>query len=533
MKATLLLNPREDKTAILTAGKILRDGGLVAIPTETVYGLGANALDENAVKNVYVAKGRPSDNPIIVHIADFEEIYPLVKSVPEKAKKLADAFWPGPLTIILPKSDKIPAVTSGGLDTVGIRMPSNEIAREVIRAAGVPIAAPSANISGLPSPACFEHVCDDMNGRIDAIVDGGDCAVGVESTVISLCSDVPVIYRPGGITPEQIEAVIGKTELYAAVLNPPEKGVKAASPGVMYKHYSPKAEITVIEGSLTDFENAVNRQYTDEKTGILCFEGEEDKFNLKCVTYGKCDDGLSQAARLFKALRELDEMGLARVFARCPEKKGVGLAVCNRLFRAAAFRIVKPYPIFGITGKTGAGKSEIAKIFKSKGYEIIDCDKISREITSDGSPFIDVLCENFGSEIAENGVLDRKKLAAIVFSDENKLKLLNSLTHPEITRIALSRVAAAIQNKKPALIDAPLLFECGIDKYCDFTVSVLAPENVRLDRIMARDNISYTDAKKRIDSQKLTDEYYIENSTYIIDNPDGNKYMSDVRKILF
>lgn len=533
MTETILLDPRADANAVLTAGKILRGGGLVAIPTETVYGLGANAFDENAVRNVFLAKGRPSDNPVIVHISEFDEIYPLVTAVPEKAKKLAEAFWPGPLTIILPKSDKIPCVTSGGLDTVGIRMPSNPVARAVIKAAGVPVAAPSANISGLPSPSCFEHVCDDMNGRIDAIVDGGDCAVGVESTVISLVPDVPVIYRPGGITAEQIESVIGKVEIYEAVLKPPAAGVKAASPGVMYKHYSPKAEVTVVKGSLADFAAFAGRRADDGHTAVMCFEGEEEYFSLPVITFGREDDSLSQAARLFHALRELDETGARTVYARCPSSDGVGLAVCNRLFRAAAFRIINACPVIGLTGKTGAGKSLVASLFAEKGCVIIDCDKIARELTADGSPFVKTLCENFGEDIAENGVLDRKKLASVVFADEEKLHLLDSLTHPEIIRISLGRAEKAVKEHRPAVIDAPLLFECGIDRNCDITVAVTAPDDVRLRRIMKRDGISEEAAKARMASQKLTDAYYRGHADYVINNPDTDEYKEAVGKIIF
>ena len=226
---------------IALAGKILSDGGLVAFPTETVYGLGADALNEEAVKNIYLAKGRPSDNPLIVHIAEKEDIFPLVKEITPKAQALIDKFFPAPLTIILPKSSKIGSTVSGGLDTVAIRMPQNKTARSLIKVAGTPIAAPSANTSGLPSPTRAKHVIDDMSGKIDAIINGEDCEFGVESTVITLATETPTILRPGAITKEMLEAVIGKVEVAAAVLEEMKKDEVAASPGMKYKHYAPKA----------------------------------------------------------------------------------------------------------------------------------------------------------------------------------------------------------------------------------------------------------------------------------------------------
>ena len=523
---TKILSATESKVA---AG-ILSSGGLVAIPTETVYGLAANALDPVAVKNIYIAKGRPSDNPLIVHISSIEEWRPLVTEIPDKALKLANAFWPGPLTIILPKSNIIPPETSGGLDTVAVRMPSNPIARKIIAESGVPLAAPSANVSGLPSPTAFEHVFDDMNGKIDAIVDGGECAVGVESTVITLATDVPRILRPGGITAEQIRSVIGEVQIDDAVLNPLKKGEKAASPGMMYKHYSPKAEITVVKGSLDEFMSYVKR-HTDEGTAVLCFENEEEKFTCPCVTMGMENDGLSQAGRLFNALRELDEIGARTVYSRSPSQDGVGLAVCNRLYRAAGFRIVKAVPVIGLTGKTGAGKSTIGKILREKGCEIIDCDQISRDITNPGSPVLAELAKEFGDDVVVGGVLNRQKLADRAFRDDESTARLNAITHPAIFKEIYSQIARAKSSLTPAVLDAPLLFEGGLDKLCDFTVSVLADEEVRLKRIMKRDSISPEQAKMRMDRQKLDDEFYRSHSTYIVVNNNDDSYLIDTEKI--
>ena len=268
------------------AGALLRSGEVVGIPTETVYGLAANAFDEAAVAKIFKAKGRPQDNPLIVHISAFSELAALVKEVPESAKKLADAFWPGPLTMILPKSDKIPNAVCAGLATVAIRMPSHAVARAVIQKAGVPLAAPSANLSGSPSPTNAKYVYDDMNGKIPMILVGGSSKVGVESTVITLALDTPRVLRPGGITVEQLREVLGEVTVDDAVLHPLKQGVKVASPGMKYKHYAPKAEITILKGDFESFKSYVK---TQENPFVLCFEGEETAFQ-HAVTYGKLDD---------------------------------------------------------------------------------------------------------------------------------------------------------------------------------------------------------------------------------------------------
>lgn len=319
------------------AASLLRNGEVVAIPTETVYGLAANAFDGKAVAKIFKAKSRPMDNPLIVHIAEFEELESLVSNVPESAKILAEKFWPGPLTMIMPKSDKIPDEVSAGLETVAVRMPSHPAARAVIKAAGVPLAAPSANISGSPSPTNAKYVLSDMDGKIPLILDGGQCAVGVESTVITLVSNPPRVLRPGGITVEQLRETLGEVQVDDAVIHELKKGEKAASPGMKYKHYAPKADITILKGSFPKFYDYVKSQ--SEDCFVLCFEGEEGNFK-NAVTYGRQENGLSEANRLFDALRELDEMGAKTVFARCPEMTGVGLAVYNRLIRSAGFHII-------------------------------------------------------------------------------------------------------------------------------------------------------------------------------------------------
>lgn len=336
---TLLLKA-EEPGAIETAARILREGGLVGMPTETVYGLAANALDGNAVEKIFKAKGRPQDNPLIVHISEWEQIYPLVKSVPASAEKLAKAYWPGPMTMVLEKSALIPDEVSTGLPTVGIRFPSHPVAQALITAAGVPVAAPSANRSGLPSTTTAEHVMRDMDGKIDAVLDGGTCGVGVESTIVTLASDPPRLLRPGGITLEQLRKTLGRVDVDPAVMNPLPKGARPLSPGMKYKHYSPKANVIILEGDGAAFADYVNAHGTPG-VAALCYSGDERSLRVPAVCYGAETDYGAQARDLFEALRHLDDIGAKTVYARCPEPSGVGLAVYNRLMRAAGFEVLR------------------------------------------------------------------------------------------------------------------------------------------------------------------------------------------------
>ena len=519
LKNTLKLETfdiNNDIKDIKAAAEILKNGGIVAIPTETVYGLAADAFNSDAVKKIFEAKGRPQDNPLIVHISDFAQIYGIAREVPEKAKALAEAFWPGPLTIILPKKEEIPSETSGGLDTVAVRMPSHEIARKII-SLSCPLAAPSANISGFPSPTSFDHVEADMMGRADAICNGGECDVGVESTVITLATEIPVLLRPGGGTLEQLENILGEVKVADAGLNPMKQDEKAESPGMKYKHYSPKAQIQIVRGNLKEFADFVNSSDCD---GVLCFEGEEKYFPGKiCVTFGKENDSLSQAQRLFDALRELDEKGAKNVFSRSPSENGVGLAVCNRLYRAAAFRFINAVkkPIVGLTGPTGAGKGYVSEYLEKLGCYVSDTDGIAREITMKDSPFLGILAKNFGQDIIdENGELKRKLLAERAFKTKESQTLLNSLMHPEIIRISVERCKEALKKGAvAAVIDAPLLFEAGADKYCDTVIAVIAPEEIRIERIMNRDNITREQALSRISVQN-DDDFYTQKSEFTV-----------------
>jgi len=339
-KETLMLSCSE--TDIARAGEILRNGGLAAIPTETVYGLAANALDGSAVRKIFEAKGRPQDNPLIVHISDVEQVYGLTKNFTPVAKKLADAFWPGPLTIIMPKKDIIASEVTCGLSTVGIRLPENEWARKIIAAAGVPLAAPSANSSGRPSPTTAKHVFDDMNGKIDAIVDGGECTVGVESTVVYAADgDEPVLLRPGGISPEMIAQVCGACRIDDNILSDMEAVGEVMSPGMKHKHYSPDARITLIDSDFPAYKKYVEERGPQD-VFALCYDGEGERLGgIPYIEFGAENDPQAQCRRVFSALRELDEKGAKTVYARCPKKDGTSLAVYNRLIRAAAFRKIE------------------------------------------------------------------------------------------------------------------------------------------------------------------------------------------------
>ena len=314
------------------AADILKSGGIVAIPTETVYGLAANALDETAVKSIFAAKGRPQDNPLIVHISSFEMIKPLTTEIPELAKRLAERFWAGPLTMIFNKTDIVPNATSGGLSTVAVRMPANDAARAVIEKCGFPLAAPSANLSGKPSPTSAQHVFEDMNGKIPLIIDDGECAVGVESTVICFVNDRIHILRPGGITAEMLSE-FAEVEIDRAVETAPKADERVISPGMKYKHYSPKAEVFVVNKRAGDFVKF--RETRKSENAWFLSRGE---YGEGFVDFGETAE--IQAQRLFALLRKADENGVEKVYVEIPDKSGVGLAVYNRLIRAAGFKVV-------------------------------------------------------------------------------------------------------------------------------------------------------------------------------------------------
>ena len=338
---TELLKVNEESVAL--GARLIREGELVGFPTETVYGLGANALDARAVAKIFEAKGRPQDNPLITHVACVEEIPPLVRAIPAAARKLMEAFWPGPMTLILPKADCIPDAVRAGLDTVGMRCPAHPLCRAVIQAADVPVAAPSGNTSGRPSPTTAAHMLEDMDGRIPLILDGGACQVGVESSVIDATGEVPVILRPGGITPEMVERVLGHVRVDEHVMSPLREGDVARSPGMKYKHYAPKAKTVIFSGAPEHVVSAICRRY-DEQTAkgerVAILGLDEHRYGDRTfISLGSEKRPQEAAARLFAALRELDERGDTVALCEAVDTAGIGLAVMNRMGRAAAFDI--------------------------------------------------------------------------------------------------------------------------------------------------------------------------------------------------
>ena len=339
MMQTLILSADAPDTPALAA-KIIQQGGLVAIPTETVYGLGANGLEESAVARIFLAKGRPQDNPLILHVAQPSDMEKFCHHIPAAAYALAEAFWPGPLTMVLPARDIVPKATTAGLSTVAVRCPDNAVTREIIRLSGVPIAAPSANISGKPSTTTAQHVLHDHNGKIEAIVDGGPCRVGVESTIVDLTDRRPRLLRPGGITPEQLIGVLGDLVVDKAVTAQIDKDAVVKAPGMKYRHYAPQEPVVIVAGSQEKAAAYINRHFTPGDR-VLCFE-EELPLYRDCapLSYGMEADTSTLSADLFAALRELDDPSIHQVFARCPEGGGVAYAVQNRLKKAAAFHIV-------------------------------------------------------------------------------------------------------------------------------------------------------------------------------------------------
>lgn len=322
---------KPDEESISLSAELLKNGEIVAIPTETVYGLAANALDENAVKKIFEAKGRPNDNPLIVHISDFSMLDKLCEDIPELAYTLASRFWSGPLTMVLKKRKIIPEVTSGGLNTVGVRMPDNATTLSIINKAGIPLAAPSANTSGKPSPTTAMHVFEDMNGKIPLIIDDGESRLGVESTVISFEENAVRILRPGGITPEMLSQFC-KVIIDESVMNEIEKNKAISSPGMKYKHYSPRAKVFLVEGNDEDFQSFVLKKSGNNACAIIKKSAVE---GIKFYSYGETD--FEQAHGIFGLLRQADEDGFDEIYIHAPEKSGLALAVYNRLIRAAEF----------------------------------------------------------------------------------------------------------------------------------------------------------------------------------------------------
>lgn len=329
------------------AAKILREGGLVAFPTETVYGLGANGLDAAACKKIYEAKGRPSDNPLILTIGDISGLYPIVKCVTENAKKIIDAFWPGPITLVLPKADCVPLEVTGGLDTVAVRFPSNIIARELIKEAGIPVAAPSANSSGKPSPTRASHVEFDLSGKIDMIIDGGPADWGLESTILDVSGDKPVLLRPGAVTKEMIEEVVGEIGVDPAVYSKPSADIVPKAPGMKYKHYSPAAKVILVSGSRENVIKTINEKTAEDeakglKVGIMATTQTKDSYvSGSVLVVGDREKPETIGANLFKILRKFDFIGTDVVYSEVFDEDGEGAAIMNRLNKAAGFNYIR------------------------------------------------------------------------------------------------------------------------------------------------------------------------------------------------
>ncbi len=334
-----------DVTLLEEAGAIIREGGLVAFPTETVYGLGGDAMNPSASAKIYAAKGRPSDNPLIVHIWDFSQLEEIASELPLEAKKLSDAFWPGPLTMIVPKNDKIPYETTGGLDTVAVRMPSHPVAKEFIRLSGRMIAAPSANTSGRPSPTKAEHVAHDLDGKIDAIIDGGSVDIGLESTIVDLSEGIPTILRPGYITKAMLEEVVGEVRIDPGILSENEK-VRPKAPGMRYKHYAPKGDLTIINGqqdAVVAYINAATEEAlaAGKRVGIVATEETRAFYNRgEVLTIGSRDDEDSIAHNLYGILRNFDELGVEVIYSESFSTPRIGQAIMNRLFKAAGHHMI-------------------------------------------------------------------------------------------------------------------------------------------------------------------------------------------------
>ncbi|MBQ3035660.1 MAG: threonylcarbamoyl-AMP synthase [Lachnospiraceae bacterium] len=337
---------RIEKQTIIQAGEIIRNGGLVAFPTETVYGLGGDGLNPDSSRKIYAAKGRPSDNPLIIHIYRMEDLQVLVKEIPDNAKKLAEAFWPGPLTMILPKADIVPKETTGGLDTVAVRMPSHKIALAFIEAAGGFVAAPSANLSGKPSPTLAKYVVEDMDGRIDMIIDGGDIAIGLESTIVDLTGDVPMILRPGYITLDMLKDVLGEVECDPTLLDGDCKE-RPKAPGMRYRHYAPKGDMLIVDGETEAVVREINRCVADSrkqgfKTGVIATGENADKYEADVVkVVGGRNEETAIAASLYRILREFDDEEVDAIYSESFATDGIGQAIMNRLLKAAGHKYIQ------------------------------------------------------------------------------------------------------------------------------------------------------------------------------------------------
>ena len=496
----------EDK--ISAAAKILREGGLVGIPTETVYGLGANGLDGKAVKRIFEAKGRPQDNPLILHVTGPQWLPRYCADIPPIAYVLARKFWPGPLTMILKRKPIVPDETTAGLDTVGMRCPNHPVTLAIIREAGVPIAAPSANTSGRPSCTTAQDVLEDMNGKIEGVVDGGPCTVGVESTILDLTCEPPRLLRPGGLPLEDLERLIGHIDVDKAVTTPLKAGEQPKAPGMKYRHYAPKAPVTVFTGAPDASAREIQRR-VGPTSGVICFDEYAHLFQGQEVhTLGPSGDKLAQAQRVFDALRTFDSSSVTEIYAQCPDNRGLGLAIGNRLKKAAGFHVVEADShriVLGLTGGTGAGKTSALNAIRELGGTVIDCDAVYHEMLENSQEMRNAINAKFPGVFDQDGKLNRQKLGQEVFAQKDRLAQLNEIVFGFMTPELDRRMESAGDGL--FAIDAINLLESGADRLCDRTIAVTAPTELRVRRIMARDGITEPYARLRISAQK-PDEYY-------------------------
>ena len=501
---------------ISAAADILRQGGLVAIPTETVYGLGANALDETAVHKIFEAKGRPQDNPLIIHVPGPQWLPRYCEDVPPLAYTLARKFWPGPLTMILKRKKVVPDATTAGLDTVGVRCPDHQVTLAIIREAGVPIAAPSANTSGRPSCTCAADCLEDMEGKIDAVVDGGPCQVGVESTIVDLTCDPPRLLRPGGMPLEALEEVVGPLTVDKAVTEPLKDGEQPKAPGMKYRHYAPKAPVTVVTGPAEASARTIE-QLAKPGDGVICFDEFVDRFDQQTVEcLGPSRDKRIQAQRVFDALRAFDSKDVQQIYAQCPDSQGLGLAIGNRLKKAAGFKTVaadQKKVVIGITGGTGSGKTSALNAIRDLGGVVIDCDAVYHEMLNQDAELRHAIEVKFHGVFNSDGSLNLKKLGELVFENKERMAQLNEVIYqflvPEVQRRA--------RDGNLTAIDAINLIESGVGELCDRTVAVTAPAELRVRRIMARDGIDERYARMRVSAQK-SDEFYRSKCDYELSN---------------
>ena len=512
---TIVFHPESDPNAVRDAAAILRRGGLLGIPTETVYGLGADALNEDAVSRIFLAKGRPQDNPLIIHVPDASWLESYCRDVPPAAYQLAERFWPGPLTMILPRRDIVPLQTTGGLETVGVRCPNHPVTLAIIEAAGVPIAAPSGNTSGRPSPTTAAHMIEDMDGRIDGIVDGGPCTVGVESTIIDLTVTPPRLLRPGGQPLESLRQVLGEVAVDKAVTGLLAAGERPRAPGMKYRHYAPHAPVTVVTGEPERSARRIQGLLSDT-AGVICFDEYAPLFPGHIIhKLGPAADKSAQARHVFDALRTFDGTDVTEIFAQCPDDGGLGLAVANRLKKAAGFHLIdadRPL-IVGLTGGTGAGKTSALAALEDLGGTVLDCDAVYHQMLRTDPALREAITAAFGPVFCPDGSLDRQKLGTLVFSDHAALDRLNAIVYeylpPELLRRAQGHTLVGL--------DAISLMESGLGRLCACTVAVLAPAEDRVRRIMARDGISEDYARLRISAQQ-PDVFYRERCSHILEN---------------